>query len=148
MTVVDASIVVRLLSARGDDDPLRKRFAASSLAWHAPAHLDIEVYSAVVGMLRGSKIDKDRAHRMVGQFRDLRITRHWLSPLGDRLVRLRHNFTAHDAAYVALAEILGHPLLTCDAKFARAPTNAHSVEIHTYPGLRLRRRPGPVHGKH
>ncbi|MGH8876171.1 MAG: type II toxin-antitoxin system VapC family toxin [Stackebrandtia sp.] len=134
MTVVDASIVVRLLSARKEDDLLRQRFAGSNRIWHAPAHLDIAVYSAVVGLLKGSKVDEDRAHRMIRQFRELRITRHQVEPLGDRLVKLRHNFTAYDAAYIALAEVLRQPLLTCDAKFARAPSNNHAVEVHTFPG--------------
>jgi len=36
--------------------------------------------------------------------------------------------TAYDAAYVALAEALRAPLLTCDARLASA--HGHSAEIH------------------
>jgi len=33
---------------------------------------------------------------------------------------LRHNFTAYDAAYIALAEAADATLYTCDEKLARA----------------------------
>ncbi|MHB1710436.1 MAG: type II toxin-antitoxin system VapC family toxin [Acidimicrobiales bacterium] len=42
-------------------------------------------------------------------------------PLAERAWQLRHNFTIYDAAYVALAEMLGAPLITLDARLARAP---------------------------
>ncbi len=42
-------------------------------------------------------------------------------PLADRSWELRHNLTAYDAAYVALAEILGTVLVTLDRRLADAP---------------------------
>jgi len=33
---------------------------------------------------------------------------------------LRDTLTAYDAAYVALAELIGVPIITCDAKLAQA----------------------------
>jgi predicted nucleic acid-binding protein len=44
---------------------------------------------------------------------------------------LRHNLTAYDAMYVALAEALDIPLLTDDGKFAAMP--GHRADIHAYP---------------
>ena len=41
--------------------------------------------------------------------------------LANRMWDLRHNITADDAAFITLAEILGVPLVTCDARMARAP---------------------------
>jgi predicted nucleic acid-binding protein len=43
-----------------------------------------------------------------------------LVPLLDRMWQLRSNVTPYDAAYIALAERLGGPLITCDAKLAGA----------------------------
>jgi predicted nucleic acid-binding protein len=42
---------------------------------------------------------------------------------------LRDNLTAYDATFVALAEFLGAPLITCDARLARAPGHGASVEL-------------------
>jgi predicted nucleic acid-binding protein len=38
------------------------------------------------------------------------------SPLLDRVWELRHNFTAYDAVYIALAEATNSVLYTCDEK--------------------------------
>jgi predicted nucleic acid-binding protein len=38
-----------------------------------------------------------------------------------RIWELRYNLTAYDACYVALAEALDAPLLTCDRALASAP---------------------------
>lgn len=52
---------------------------------------------------------------------DLPITRYPALPLLGRVYRLRSNASAYDAAYIALAEELGCPLLTADQRLATAP---------------------------
>jgi predicted nucleic acid-binding protein len=42
---------------------------------------------------------------------------------------LRQNVTAYDAAYLARAETLGAPLVTCDARLASAPRHDANVEV-------------------
>lgn len=42
-------------------------------------------------------------------------------PLADRVWQLRANITCYDAAFVAVAELLGASLVTLDARLARAP---------------------------
>lgn len=133
MTVVDASIVVRLLQNRTADEDLRARFGRQRYL-HAPALIDAEVASAIRGLLLTSKaaasISAQRAHQMLDDFADLPLLRCPMQVYQRRVVALRHNFTAYDAFYVALAESLDLPLLTSDAKYARAP--GHSAVVETY----------------
>jgi predicted nucleic acid-binding protein len=42
---------------------------------------------------------------------------------------LRDALTAYDAAFVALAEALGAPLVTCDAKLAGASRFGVAIEL-------------------
>lgn len=132
VTVVDASIVVRLLQARPEDGPLRERFARERQV-HAPSLIDAEVTSAIRGLLLSSKagtsITPDRAAEMVADFADLRLVRRPMLPFQSRVLELRDNFTAYDAFYVVLAEAMRTPLLTGDHKFDRAPGHEAHIEV-------------------
>lgn len=134
MTVVDASIVVRLLQNRRGDDGLRERFGQHRYL-HAPALIDAEVTSTTRGLLMTSKpeikITIGRAEQMLDDFADLPLVRYPMQPYQRRALRLRDNFTAYDAFYVALAESLGVPLLTDDRKYAKAA--GHTAIIETWP---------------
>ncbi|MEJ7775578.1 MAG: hypothetical protein WKF72_12295 [Nocardioidaceae bacterium] len=46
-----------------------------------------------------------------------------------RCWELRENLTVYDASYVALAEALEVPLLTADARIARAPALKCLIEV-------------------
>jgi predicted nucleic acid-binding protein len=129
--VVDCSIIIRLLASRPGDDLLRQRMARTL---HAPALIDAEVSSVVRGLaITGSqkRISAARAGEMLSDYAGLPVVRYPMQPLQARVFELRHNFTAYDAMYVALAETLGVPLLTDDSKFDKAP--GHHAEIHHYP---------------
>ena len=60
---------------------------------------------------------------------DLRIRRYPHAPFLWRIWALRNNVTSYDALYIALAEALHAPLLTCDAKLAAAPGHQAQVEV-------------------
>lgn len=134
MTVVDASIVVRLLLNRPDDAPLRGRFA-NERRLAAPALIDAEVASAVRGLLLGSapaaRLGQQRGDELLADYGDLPIDHYPMLPLQHRVLELRDNFTAYDAFYVTLAETLDEPLLTDDAKFERAPA-VHGAVVETW----------------
>lgn len=134
MTVVDASIVVRLLQNRRDDGELRNRFGQQRHI-HAPALIDAEVTSAIRGLLMTSKpeiqITAERAQQMLDDFADLPLVRYPMQPYQRRALALRDNYTAYDAFYLALAESLTMPLLTDDRKFGGAP--GQTVVIETWP---------------
>ena len=49
-------------------------------------------------------------------------------PLSDRIWELRHNFSAFDATFVSLSELLDIPLITSDARMAAAPGHRARIE--------------------
>ena len=59
----------------------------------------------------------------------LPISRYAHEPLLPRIWELHSNLTAYDAVYIALAEILEAPLLTCDAKLRSASGHRALVEV-------------------
>lgn len=70
-----------------------------------------------------------RARDATSDLPSLPIIRHWHTDLLPRIWALRDNLTAYDAAYVALAELLGIPLLTLDRKWARVSELDCEVEL-------------------
>jgi predicted nucleic acid-binding protein len=55
--------------------------------------------------------------------------RHPHYPYLDRICDLRHNFSAYDAYYIALAEALGATLLTRDKALVSARLRRGNVEV-------------------
>jgi predicted nucleic acid-binding protein len=96
---------------------------------HAPHLLDVEVTQVLRRLVREKTVASHRADEAIGDLRDLRLTRYPHSVLLARIWQLRHTLSAYDAAYVALAEVLDAPLLTCDARIASASGHQASVEV-------------------
>lgn len=69
---------------------------------------------------RGS-LDPADAERAVRQWSRLGLARLAVHGLTNRIWALRHNLSAYDAGYVAVAEALDCPLLAADARLAGAP---------------------------
>ena len=120
LAVIDASVLAVFYAA---DDP-RHALVVERLkvgdALFAPAHLDAEIVSALRGMARSNQALDQVVPRALTHLAGLPIRRMPLPPLLDRMWELRHNITAYDAAYVALAERLEAVLVTCDARLAAA----------------------------
>lgn len=129
MIVVDCSALVDTLTAAPGTDLLRTRMAGDEL--HAPQLLDYEVVSALRGLALAGHLSQARAEDALTDYEDLVIER-W--PAADALRRrtfqLRHNLSAYDAAYVALAEALECPLLTRDARIGKTAGHMVPVEVH------------------
>lgn len=128
MLVVDTSAVVDALAGRPPDDQLLARLAADG-DLHAPHLLDVELLHALHGLVEAGHLSADRAADARSDFADLAIVRYEHGFLADRMWALRHNLTAHDAAFVALSEALDVPLVTCDRRLARAPGHRARVEL-------------------
>ena len=99
---------------------------------YAPAHLDIEVISALRGLTRRTSRLTGQAPILVANLLRLPIRRELLSgPTAKRVWELRENMTAYDAGYIALAEQIGAVLLTCDAKYAATTGPRCAIELIT-----------------
>lgn len=127
MIVIDASAMVEALVGRDVDGEL---LDALSGQIEAPHLLDVEVLSVLQGLTLGGRLDQAAADQALKDHFSFSITRHDTPPLAERIWALRHQFTAYDASYLALAEGLDAPLFTCDAKLA---TPDHRARIHLVP---------------
>ncbi len=128
MIVIDASAAVEILVVKDQVPGLDERVSrAESL--HAPHLIDTEVQHAFRGLVRGRKLSLDRANDGLRDLADLNLLRYPAYPLAHRIWELRANITAYDATYVALAELLECPLITCDRRLARA---VRTVAVEVY----------------
>lgn len=120
MIVVDASVLADALIDDGSVGDSARTALAGDLHWAAPAHLLVEVLSVIRARALGGKLGPARAQEAVDALPTLVIDQIDVTGLVDRMWQLRGSITAYDAAYVAAAEALGCPLVTADARLAKA----------------------------
>lgn len=123
--VVDASALVDFLI-----DPVTSAFGPlleNASALLVPEVCDIEVTSAVLRGIRSGAIHEDDGMLLLLDYAGLPLERHGHLTLLGRIFELRTNFSAADAAYVALAERSGADLLTGDRHLSRAAADHTSV---------------------
>ena len=130
MIVADASVVVDMLFGAGSSagDSLAQRFARRE-AVCAPHLLDAEVGQALRRFALRGELSADRARASLDDLADLPIRRFPHTELLPRAFEFRANATIYDAIYLALAEALEVPLLSCDAALESIPGCAAAVEI-------------------
>jgi predicted nucleic acid-binding protein len=126
--VVDTSALVEALVGRAPDAALLERLSDDG-ELHAPHLIDVEVLHVLRRLTRADALSDDRAHDARVDFAELAVIRYPHEPLADRVWDLRQNLTPYDAVFVALAEALGAPLVTCDARLAAAPELRAGVEL-------------------
>ncbi len=129
MIVLDASALIELLLGTELGRSIAERIASPWLTINAPHLVDVETTQALRRLVRLGDIDVGAAEGALARLHDLDLEGYPHEPLLDRIWRLRDHLSAYDAAYVALAEALDAPLLTCDAKLARTPAAARRVEL-------------------
>jgi predicted nucleic acid-binding protein len=125
--VADASAVVEVLLNTPSGAEIRDLLFASEETIHVPHLLDLEVLQVLRRYARTSGIGNARIERALEIYADMGLNRYPHTALFRRIWELRHNFTAYDAAYIALAEALDAPLLTCNRAFASA--SGHRAKI-------------------
>ena len=116
MIVLDASVVVELLTNGILADSIRKELAGRDDSFIVPHLIDVEAMSALRRLAAGRRIDFHRSEQFLAGLAALPAERYAHTPLTGRIWELRHRFTAYDATYIALAEATGSVLYTCDAK--------------------------------
>ena len=124
MRVVDAGVIVELVA--NDLDP--SRLGDEELG--VPHLIDSEVSNVLRRLVVQKVLSDKQATAAMNGFMRLTLTRFpadWLRP---RIWELRHNLSAYDATYVALAELTGATaLLTTDARLANAPGITCPIEL-------------------
>lgn len=96
---------------------------------HVPHLIDLEVLQILRRYVLHEELEADRALEALQDFADLPLERYPHESFAQRIWELRHNLTAYDGAYVALAEVLGAPLLTADGPLARSSGHRARMEV-------------------
>lgn len=131
--VIDASALIEVLTVNPKQIPdLVTRVQAAE--WmNAPHLLDYELHSVLRKLVAREAIPLRLAEDARGALQRLRIGRYPLtSTLSARVWELRHSVSAHDAAYVALAEELAMPLVTTDRRLADGLKGVSDVTVESY----------------
>lgn len=117
--VVDASAVVELLLGSSRAPAVRQLVAGAAVA--APDLLNAEVLSAFRRLEAAGRVNTRQAEHAVELLAVAPIERFATAHLSREVWRRRHNMSAYDATYVALAAALECPLVTADQRLAAAP---------------------------
>lgn len=120
MIVLDASAALEWL-LRGDDvEAIERHILAPGVMANTPHLLDAEVAHVLRRCVAVGEIEASRAEAALIDLVNSPMYRHAHDSLLPRVWALRHNMTAYEAIYVALAEMLDAPLLTRDRRLASA----------------------------
>lgn len=100
-------------------------YGAASTEWddttlEAPSLIDYEFAHVLRRAVHLGHVRESEGREVLEAFLELSITRHPARPILRGIWSHRHDLSAYDASYVALAQALGIPLLTADRRLARA----------------------------
>ncbi len=125
--VCDASALVAVFLDAGQDGTwVAERLAGAEL--FAPALMPFECANIIRRHELGELISTDQAAQAHADLVDLPIELWPYEVLARRAWELRRNASIYDAAYIAMAEAVGAPLVTLDRRLRRAPGIACTVE--------------------
>lgn len=123
--MLDASAAAELVLATPPGAAVARRLRGETV--HAPAHFDVEVIGTIRRAVVRRLISDHEGLVAVADFRCLPLRRWPTKPFVQRAYQLRRTHTIADAMYVALAEGLAAPLITCDGRLAQS--HGHDAEI-------------------
>jgi predicted nucleic acid-binding protein len=129
LIVLDASALIELLTRSDRGRRVEARALRRSESIHAPALIDLEVAQVLRRYVLSGQVPEHWARAALDLSVAFPMTRYLHEPLVRRVWELKENATAYDAAYVALAEALRAPLVTCDARLARLPATNVTIDL-------------------
>lgn len=129
MIVVDASAMLEVLLGTETGARVEDRLLARGESLHAPHLLDVEVAQVLRRYAAAGELTPERGREALIDLADFPVHRYPHDVLLPRIWELRRNATAYDAAYLALAETLVAPLVTCDRRLGSAPRHAAKIEV-------------------
>ncbi|MGH9311130.1 MAG: type II toxin-antitoxin system VapC family toxin [Vicinamibacterales bacterium] len=129
MIVVDASALLEFLLQTSLGARVEARLFGEEDELHAPHLLDVEIAQGLRRLVRTGEVSSGRAEEAIADLTDLDLHRHAHLDLLDRAWKLRDNISAYDAVYVALAEAIEAPIVTCDGPLAKAPGHRARIEV-------------------
>jgi predicted nucleic acid-binding protein len=131
LIVLDASAVVDILVGSGPiAENIRERIEEPGQSLHVPHLIDLEVLHTLRRHTLRGTISQRRSAEALEDLTNIAFERYPHAQLLERIWELKENLIPYDAAYVALAEALDAPLVTLDARLARAPGISATVEVY------------------
>jgi len=128
VTVLDTSGAIDYLLASGVAHQVGALLSENGPA-AAPDLLVFEVLAVLRRDLGRGALTESRARGAIDDLGDLAVDLFPTLALRCRAFELRHNFTAADGLFVALAELLDEPLATKDQALAGAANEHTEVEV-------------------
>ena len=129
MIIVDASALLEFLLQTPLGARVEARLFRDQDELHSPHLADVEVTQGLRRLVRAGEVSSDRAAEAIADLADLDLHRHAHLDLLTRAWKLRDKVTAYDAMYVALAEALDAPIVTCDTPLAKTPGHRAHIEV-------------------
>jgi predicted nucleic acid-binding protein len=129
MPVLDASVLVEYLADGEHASEARQRIMQDRGRLWAPHLIDAEVGHVLRRATLAGELTATAARGALEDLAEIPLQRAPHRALLQRAWRLRANVSFYDGLYIALAERLGLPLVTLDARLARAPGLRTSVEV-------------------
>lgn len=131
--VIDASAGAEIVTNTRRGQALAGLLPAGAEGW-VPEHF----YAEVLGVLRRRllierRVTEAQAAAALDRLRAWHLHHAAVAPLVDAAWHYRHNMTAADALYVALAEHLDARLLTDDHKLVDSPTFPSRIDVLRLP---------------
>jgi predicted nucleic acid-binding protein len=129
LIVVDASAILEVLLRTPAAEAIEERIFAPETTIHAPHLIDLEIAQVLRRYVRSSQLKPERGSQALQDLQAFPLNRYPHEPFLARIWELRHNVTAYDAAYLALAETLPAPLVTRDTRLLAIDGISTVIEV-------------------